>query len=107
MVMENNNEAQYYQPDTQWNNNEAPATEEGKGQATASLITGILGVVCCGPCAIAALILAIVAKNKGSKSGMATAGLILGIIGILIWIIKIIIMAVNPDYLSNITSALG
>lgn len=96
----NNNEApQYYQqPEPTWNN-DAPSSDAGNGQATAALVTGILGVVCCGPCAVAAIILAITAKNKGNQSGKATAGLILGIIGCIIWVIGIIYNAINPiDY---------
>ena len=100
--MENNNEAQYYQqPEPTWNN-DAPSSNAGDGNATAALVTGILGVLCCGPCAVAAIILSITAKNKGtSKSGFATAGLILGIIGCVIWVAGIIYNAVNPvDYSS-------
>ena len=100
--MENNNEAQYYQqPEPTWNN-DAPSSNAGDGNATAALVTGILGVICCGPCAVAAIILSITAKNKGtSKSGFATAGLILGIIGCVIWVAGIIYNAVNPvDYSS-------
>ena len=100
--MENN---QYYQqPETTWNNDEPANSTAGRGQAIASLVTGILGVVCCGPCAIAALILSIVAKNQGNKSGMATAGLVLGIIGILIWIGNAIYFGLNPDAVSDITN---
>ena len=98
--MENNNDAQYYQqPEPTWNN-DAPSSNAGDGNATAALVTGILGVVCCGPCAVSAIILSITAKNKGtSKSGFATAGLILGIIGCVIWLIGIIMNIVNPiDY---------
>ena len=44
--MENNNEAQYYQqPEPTWNN-DAPSANAGDGNATAALVTGILGVVC-------------------------------------------------------------
>lgn len=99
--MENNNEApQYYeQPQATWNN-DAPTANAGDGNATAALVTGILGVICCGPCAVAAIILSITAKNKGtSKSGFATAGLVLGIIGCILWVGGIIYNAVNPiDY---------
>ncbi len=96
----NNNEApQYYeQPQATWNN-DVPAGSDGSTQATWALVTGILGVVCCGPCAVAAIILAITAKNKGNTSGKVTAGLILGIIGCVIWVFGIIYNAINPiDY---------
>ena len=95
--MENNEAPQYYQqPEATWNN-DAPSGNAGDGNATASLVTGILGIVCCGPCAIAAIILSLNAKKKGTT--MATAGLILGIIGCVIWAIGIVMNIVNPvDY---------
>lgn len=64
--------------------------------AIISLITGILGVLCCGSWifAIAAIILGVLARKEiaesgGTKSGagMAMAGLILGGVGIVISII--------------------
>ena len=103
--MENN---QYYQqPAPTWNNDEPANNNVGRGQAIASLVTGIIGVVCCGPCAIAALILSIIAKSQGNKSGMATAGLVLGIIGILIWIGNAIYFGINPDAVNNITDMIS
>ena len=99
-IMENNEAPQYYQqPEATWNN-DAPSGNAGDGNATASLVTGILGIVCCGPCAVAAIILSLNAKKKGTtKSGMATAGLVLGIIGCVIWAIGIVMNIVNPvDY---------
>jgi len=67
--------------------------------AIISLVTGILGVLCCGTWifAIAAIVLGLLARKEiaesgGAKSGagMAMAGLILGAVGIvlsLIWTI--------------------
>ena len=108
----NNEQPSYYQPPVAeaapvWNNDEQPATEPAKGQAIASLVCGILGVLCCGPCAIAALILSIVARNNGNKSGMAKAGLILGIIGIAIWVINIILMLTGVLDFSNFEYRVG
>jgi len=91
--MENDNNAQYYEPAPQFNNEIPANAEAGKGVAIASLVTGIIGILCCSPCAIAAIICSIVAKSKGSKSGMATAGLVLGIIGVVIFIINLILIA--------------
>lgn len=103
--MENDNNAQYYEPAPVEFNNDIPAdVQEGKGVAIASLVTGILGVLCCSPCAIAAIICSIVAKSKGNTSGMAKAGLILGIIGIVVFIINIILAAtgaLNFNYSFN------
>lgn len=91
--MDNENNAQYYEPAAQFDNDIPANAEAGKGPAIASLVTGILGVLCCSPCAVAAIICSVVAKSKGNKSGMATAGLVLGIIGIVIFIINIILAA--------------
>jgi|GEM_PF-1331379 len=85
----------YYQ-EPQWNN-DVPSGNDGDGLATAALVTGIIGCVCCGPCAIAAIICAVMAKKKGNTSGKATAGLILGIIGCVIWIFNIIILIANGN----------
>ena len=60
--------------------------EENKGYSIASMVLGIISVIlfCFTyisiPCAILAIIFAVVGKNKGGK-GMATAGLVLSIIG--------------------------
>lgn len=104
--MDNDNNATYYEPNpTQFNNDNPAEGQEGKSLATASLVTGILGILCCGPCAIAAIICSIVAKSKGNKSGMATAGLVLGIIGVVIIIINAILVAMGAVdfsiYLNN------
>jgi hypothetical protein len=62
------------------------------GLATASLVTGITSLVCCGlVTGIPAIILGLVARNRIARSpatlgggGMATAGVVLGIIGSLV-----------------------
>ena len=105
----NNEVPQYYQqPEPTWNN-DAPAADPGKGFAIASLVTGILSVVCCGSFFIwaVAIILAIVAKVKGSKSGMAIAGLILGIIGFLICVYGVYYNFTHPEQMQEVFEALG
>jgi len=71
-----------------------PAADEGKGFAIASLILGILSFIVFGiifgPLAI---VLGVVAKNKGSKSPMATAGIVIGAIGTALMIISYILLA--------------
>ncbi len=114
--MDNNNfnqtepqQPQYYEPPVAqptWNN-DAPSGEEGKTQAIWSLVTGILSVVCCQICCIPAIILAVVAKNKGNKSGLATAGLVLGIIGACLWVFGIIYNITHPDYVEDLMRQLG
>ena len=67
--------------------------DAGKGKAIASMVLGILSIVCC----YVGFILGIIAIVLGSQSkktqtdanqptGMATAGLITGIIGTIIWV---------------------
>ena len=61
--------------------------EESKGLAIASLILGILSILCGGGIfGIVGLILAIVAKKKG-QAGPHTVGLILSIVGLVLGLI--------------------
>ena len=60
-------------------NNAAPVAEPGKGFAIASLVCGLVSILCCGGIlAILAVVFGIIAKKQGSTSGMATAGIIIG-----------------------------
>ena len=62
-------------------------TEGSKGLAIASLILGILSILCGGGIfGIVGLILAIVAKKKG-QAGPHTVGLILSIVGLVLGLI--------------------
>ena len=70
--------------------NEVKQTEivnESKGLSIASMVLGIVALVMLCvyyisiPCAILAIIFAIIGRKKGGK-GMATAGLVLGIIAL-------------------------
>lgn len=78
------------------NLNETPvytddAVEESKGMAIASLILGILSILCGGGIfGIIGLILAIVAKKKG-QAGPHTIGMILSIVGLAFGLIAIVI----------------
>jgi len=82
---------------------------EKKGFSIASMVLGIVAVVCCCiwyisiPCAILAIIFAIVGKKKGGR-GMATAGLILGIIAIVLYVLLIIL---GIGAMAGIASAMG
>ena len=85
----------------------APRTD---GMAIASLILGILGVICCGILAPVAAILGFVSRGRIAQSGgavsgggLAMAGLILGIIGTVLWIIGVIIYAANISHLPTTT----
>lgn len=78
--------------------NEVKQTEvvnESKGLSIASMVLGIVSLVMLCiyyisiPCAILAIIFAIVGRKKGGK-GMATAGLVLGIIALAIDVIIVV-----------------
>jgi len=63
-----------------------------------SLVTGIVGLLCCGLLGIAAIILGQQAKKEIATSGeggggMATAGFVLGIVAIVFMVIQIILAA--------------
>ena len=83
----------YYAPTTPIKNTEA------HGMAVASMVLGIVGIVCCCCCglgliaSVIGLILGIVAKSRGNNEGFSLAGIILnaiglafGILGIMYWI---------------------
>lgn len=74
---------------------------ETSGKATASLVTGIIGLICLFPVAIAAIILGHMAKNEIKRSGgrlggdsRATAGLVLGYVGATFIPLTLIIAAI-------------
>jgi Domain of unknown function (DUF4190) len=63
------------------------------GLATASLVTGIASILCCGVVTgVPAIIMGFVSRNRIARSsgmlggvGLATAGLILGFVGSIVW----------------------
>ena len=93
------------------NLNETPvytdgAVEESKGLAIASLILGILSILCGGGIfGIVGLILAIVAKKKG-QAGPHTIGMILSIIGLVLGLIAGIVIGSVVGF-GTIASMLG
>lgn len=63
-------------------------------KATWALVTGILGL-CCGPAAIAGIVLGIIARKEIKESrgmqtgeGLATAGLVIGIIALVLSVVS-------------------
>lgn len=76
------------------------------GLAIASLVLGIVSVVCCsifmGFLGIPGLICAIIAMAKGNRSGMAIAGLILSIVGFLLFVVLIAVMVAYPNIVEDI-----
>jgi hypothetical protein len=76
----------------------APVPQGTNQKAIWSLVLGILGVLCCGPLGIGALILGRSAKNEIAQTGqqgagMATAGVVLGIIAIVFMVLAAILFA--------------
>jgi hypothetical protein len=77
---------------------EPPVVKPNEGLATASLVTGITSITCCGPVTgIPAIVMGVVARNRIARSagalgggGMAIAGAILGIVGSAIWTFGIV-----------------
>ena len=75
-----------------------PQPKPANGMAIASMVLGILSVICC--CAgflgvlpgVIGLILAIICFSKGNKGGMAVAGLVLNIIGVALAVVALIIV---------------
>ena len=75
----------------------APRTSQ---KAVWSLITGLIGLICCAPAGIVAIILGNSAKKEIAASGgaetgagMAQAGFILGIIALVLMVLGIIAFA--------------
>ena len=95
------------QPDNsqQWNQQpyQQPYNPQGqqpeqKGFSIASLVLGILSVVCCGAglFGILGLIFGIMGQKRApSSKGMATAGIVLSAIGIVLFIVIIFMSAVG------------
>ena len=92
--MENNNYEEQTNYTQSVDSNNAPDVQPQHGMAVASLVLGIIGIVCCTPLSILSLVFAIVAKKSGNTEGITTAGLVLGIIGICLIIISIIVYVV-------------
>ena len=71
----------------------AAAPQNGPG--TTALVTGILGLLCCGILAIVAIIqgkkgIALADQGLADNRGSAQAGMILGWIGVALWVLGII-----------------
>ena len=63
----------------------------GKGLAIASMILGIISLLCF-PAITGTLgiIFGGIAKSKGCTSGMATAGIVCGVIGVALWLLMLV-----------------
>lgn len=85
-----NNNTPYYTP-------VEPQQKQNSGYAIASLVLGILSILCCGTCGIIMGILAIVFcyidknNNNGQTNSLARAGMICGIIALVCSVIYLIL----------------
>ena len=77
-----------------------PPPSGSNQKALWAMILGIVGLLCCSPLAIAAIVLGVIAKREidesgGTQSGrgQAQAGFILGIIGCVVLVLGIIVFA--------------
>jgi hypothetical protein len=95
------------------------ATPENSGKATASMITGLVGLltICCGlfvVSSIVAIVLGVMARREIAASGgrlqgesRATTGIVTGVIGIALLVVSIILVATgvidtNFDYSTDV-----
>ncbi len=69
---------------------QAPAKAPGKGMAVASLVLGIVSMLCFPPVTgTLGIVFGAVARTKGNKSPMTIAGIICGAVGIVLWIVML------------------
>ena len=90
--------------------NDQPQKPQNSGLAIASLVLGILGIICCAGCGPLFSILAIIfyfvdKSNNGTKSSLAKAGLICGIVG-LVSTVLIVILSFTTAFLEAFTESL-
>jgi hypothetical protein len=63
---------------------------------TTALVTGIVGILCCGLVSIIAIWqgrkgMALADSGQATNRGVAQAGFILGIVGVVLWVIGIVV----------------
>lgn len=80
-----------------------PEQKQSKGFAIASLVLGIVSIVCCClevvsvVCSILAIVFAVLSRRQlGEFHGMAIAGLICGIVGLALAVYSIVDGILNP-----------
>ena len=90
-------------------NQQPPQQPKGNGYNIASLVLGILSIVCCCLYGIVPLILGglsiaffVISKKRGTANGLAIAGLICAIFGIVLGLFTGIYMIANWDLIMDI-----
>lgn len=83
----------YQQPPYSGNGYQPVPQQPQHGMAVASLVLGILGVLCCGSglFSVLAIVFSSMAKKAGNQEKITSAGMILGIIGAVICVLAIIL----------------
>ena len=83
----------YQQPPYSGNGYQPVPDQPQHGMAVASLVLGILGVLCCGSglFSVLAIVFSSIAKKGGNQEKITSAGMILGIIGAVICVLAIIL----------------
>lgn len=108
-TQQNNYQQPYGQPDytQQYSNMQSPQyypqPDNSKGMAIASLVMGIISLVCCGSIfAILGIIFGAVSlSRKKQHNGMAIAGLIISCIAFVLWLVAIIFLASTGYFNGN------
>ena len=87
----------YQQPPYSGNGYQPVPQQPQHGMAVASLVLGILGVLCCGSglFSVLAIVFSSMAKKAGNQEKITSAGMILGIIGAVICVLAIILNIVG------------
>ncbi len=76
----------------EYNTMPVETTPPANGLAIASLVCGILSLVCCGAfTAIPAIICGVIAKSQGNKNAASTAGIVCGGISLALWVLGIVL----------------
>ncbi|MDA8435169.1 MAG: DUF4190 domain-containing protein [Actinomycetales bacterium] len=80
------------------------------GQGTTALVTGILGLLCCGLLSIVAIVtgrrgMTLADSGRATNRGAAQAGMILGWIGVALWAFGLIVVVISTAVSS--TSSIG
>jgi hypothetical protein len=76
-------------------------------QGTIALVTGILGLLCCGLLAIVAIFtgrngMQLAAQGRATNGGMAKAGYWLGIIAVILWVLGIVVSLATGGFHFNV-----
>ena len=98
-------------PPPSYGSNPYGVPQQGTSQkAVWSLVTGILGLLCCGILGVVALFLSFSAKKDIAQSGqggqgLATAGMVLGFISLGLLVLQVILLATGNFYFNFDTGA--